>query len=302
MSFQDVGLGRMKPAGVVRAGVGMNGTGSRPLSGGGAPPRTGGVGFGAGGRAVAGIQNSARGGASGIGASSDASGERDPQTARLSDYLMQYSQNVTIMHRLVQSLGAARDTPELRSQYRCQRDVVTDLAGRVEAELRLQAQGLEDKTRQDAARLRATHTKLSKDYGRVNGIARELMAEAAKRIDEADRHRRAQAALEDDAAAAAAQHGGALASEDSERLLQMQMQEEAINQAIIEETEEELRSINRSLYKVNEIYRDLANIVAQQQEQVEHIEVTTEAAHQRAQQGLQQVQKANSSQSSCTVS
>lgn len=41
--------------------------------------------------------------------------------------------------------------------------------------------------------------------------------------------------------------------------------------------------------QVNEIYRDLANIVEQQQEAVEEIETNTEGAHARAQEGLVQV-------------
>lgn len=42
-------------------------------------------------------------------------------------------------------------------------------------------------------------------------------------------------------------------------------------------------------FQVNEIYRDLANIVDQQQEAVEQIETNTEGAHARAQEGLVQV-------------
>ena len=41
--------------------------------------------------------------------------------------------------------------------------------------------------------------------------------------------------------------------------------------------------------QVNEIYRDLANIVEQQQEAVEQIGTNTEGAHARAQEGLVQV-------------
>lgn len=40
---------------------------------------------------------------------------------------------------------------------------------------------------------------------------------------------------------------------------------------------------------MNEIYRDLANIVEQQQEAVEQIGTNTEGAHARAQEGLIQV-------------
>lgn len=71
---------------------------------------------------------------------------------------------------------------------------------------------------------------------------------------------------------------------------------------MIRETEEEIVKINSSLRKVNEIYRDLAVIVTQQGEQLEQIEESTQLAHQQAQNGLQQVEKARQSQGSCNVS
>lgn len=43
---------------------------------------------------------------------------------------------------------------------------------------------------------------------------------------------------------------------------------------------------------MNEIYRDLASIVDQQQESVDMIESNTEGAHARAQEGLAQVRTA----------
>lgn len=55
------------------------------------------------------------------------------------------------------------------------------------------------------------------------------------------------------------------------------------------------RTVRRLLFllfffmQVNEIYRDLANMVEQQQEAVEQIEGNTEGAHARAQEGLVQV-------------
>jgi hypothetical protein len=53
--------------------------------------------------------------------------------------------------------------------------------------------------------------------------------------------------------------------------LQAQLAEEAINQQIIEETEAELGAINKSLHTVHEIFKDLASMVSQQQEQVTSI-------------------------------
>lgn len=219
---------------------------------------------------------------------------------------MIFSQNVTLLNRMVQQLGTARDNVELRGQCRCQLDVIKELREKIQAQLRLQQQQAERASRQDAARLGAMNAKLTKDYNRVNAIALDVGAQAERRMREVDTQRQLQADADDERAQVA--FAGADAGrqqgivEVQQRRERVQMQEEAINTAIIQETEEELQNINKSLYTVNEIYRDLANIVDQQQEAVEQIETNTEGAHARAQEGLVQVQKANDYQPSCTVS
>lgn len=238
----------------------------------------------------------------------------DQRTARLSDSLMQYSQNVAILHRIVQSLGGVKDTEELRGQYTCQFGVVADIRRKIEEELARQRLEIdaEDMSRQEAARLRATHAKLTKDLHRVSGILTDLETEATHRMEELDRKHAENAAYE---AALAARLFGNSDRDGSGRYTQntqmqtqiqaqkqAQIQEEAVNQAIIEETEAELTQINKSLHVVHEIFKDLAGLVSQQQEQVDMIEVTTESAHQRAQQGLAQVQKASHYQPGCSVS
>ncbi|CAM9337528.1 unnamed protein product [Ectocarpus sp. 12 AP-2014] len=207
---------------------------------------------------------------------------------------------------MVQQLGTARDTDELRGQCRCQLQVIDELREKIQGQMRLQQQQAEGASRQDAARLSAMNSKLTKDFNRVNAIALDLGKQAERRMREVDAQRQSQVE-EDEEQARVAFAGAGDGQEQGMRQVQqrrerVQMQEEAINTAIIQETEEELQQINKSLYKVNEIYRDLANIVEQQQEAVEEIETNTEGAHARAQEGLVQVQKANDYQPSCVVS
>jgi t-SNARE complex subunit (syntaxin) len=82
-------------------------------------------------------------------------------------------------------------------------------------------------------------------------------------------------------------------------LIQQRLQEE-----IMREREEEIRSINQGMHKVNEIYKDLANIVSSQQEDIDCIETQMEDANANAQSGLRQVEKANEKygQSNCIIS
>ena len=59
------------------------------------------------------------------------------------------------------------------------------------------------------------------------------------------------------------------------------------------EREEEIRKINQGMHQVNAIYKDLAHIVAGQQEHVDAIETQMEDSRANAEAGLNQVQKAN---------
>ena len=84
--------------------------------------------------------------------------------------------------------------------------------------------------------------------------------------------------------------------------LQVAMQEEAINDAILREREEEIRTINADVHKVNEIFRDLATLVDKQQADVDQIGDLVEKSHAHAEKGLDQVQKAAKLQPTCALS
>jgi len=77
-----------------------------------------------------------------------------------------------------------------------------------------------------------------------------------------------------------------------------------LNEEIMREREEEIKSINRGMHQVNEIYKDLAHIVASQQDQVDSIETHMEESRVNAESGLKQVEKANEKfgSSQCTIS
>lgn len=70
------------------------------------------------------------------------------------------------------------------------------------------------------------------------------------------------------------------------------------------EREEEIRTINRGMHQVNEIYKDLAHIVGSQQEHIDSIETQMEDSRANAESGLKQVEKANEKygSSQCVVS
>lgn len=75
----------------------------------------------------------------------------------------------------------------------------------------------------------------------------------------------------------------------------------AHNEALIEEREQDINRIHQSVAQVNEIFRDLAAIVADQQTAIDDIETHVHESMQQTQHGLDEVKKASEAQSSCAV-
>jgi hypothetical protein len=75
-----------------------------------------------------------------------------------------------------------------------------------------------------------------------------------------------------------------------------------VDQMLREERERDLKKMNQDLVLVNEMMKDVANIVESQGKHVEEIHETTEKSHNRAQAGLNQVQQAAANQGSCIIS
>jgi t-SNARE complex subunit (syntaxin) len=69
--------------------------------------------------------------------------------------------------------------------------------------------------------------------------------------------------------------------------------QQRLDEEIMREREEEIRTINRGMHQVNEIYKDLAHLVVSQQDDIDAIETQMEDSRVNAEAGLHQVEKAN---------
>lgn len=81
---------------------------------------------------------------------------------------------------------------------------------------------------------------------------------------------------------------------DEEQLKLSQQREEDYALQLMREREQELQDINHKMHVVNEIYKDLGEVVDQQQEQIDNIEDQFGMAKDNARKGLEQLEKANS--------
>ena len=89
----------------------------------------------------------------------------------------------------------------------------------------------------------------------------------------------------------APQTQGSAAPEHHQTRSQMSVHDDAINEEIMREREEEIRGIHQTVTKVNEVFKDLADIVHEQQQEIDAVQSMIGRSHEHAQSGLRQVEK-----------
>jgi len=207
---------------------------------------------------------------------------------QLSESILQYQRNVGLLEKINRQIGTKADGPVLQTQFRVQVDVIKQLGSKMDTQIKTIESSFA------TAASRATYVKLNRDYQRVVSTFKSLQLEAKRRWDfiEAQRREREEEAK---------RKGIEEEVEDGQRV-QMTEYQDRIQEDLIREREAEIRNINKGMHQVNEIYKDLAHLVGNQQEDIDTIEVNMQEATDSAKEGLHHVEKANSSQSNCTIS
>jgi len=214
----------------------------------------------------------------------------------LSQAVLQYQQNVGILSNIIQGIGTKSDGPLLKQQYKVQTDVIREIGAKIESQLAQQEKHMETMTRTDASKGRATHVKLTRDYRWVETKFKNIQLECKQRRNAIEAERLA--AVED---TNRKQFEKGIDSNNAKH--QMQLQDERVTEEIMREREEEVRKINKGMHQVNEIYKDLANIVSYQQDQVDEVEEHMESANKNVESGLKQIEKASAkSDQACIIS
>jgi len=220
--------------------------------------------------------------------------------AQVSDGILQYRRNVGILEKISRSIGTTdSDSAVSETQYRVQVDVVKQLGTKIEKQLQTQEIKMNSMPRSESARCRATHIKLARDYRRVETTYKNIQLETKrKRVQHSNTKTHA---IHDNSS-----HNQSQNEQHSNQhiQLQVQLQEDKINEEIMREREEEIRNINKGMHQVNEIYKDLAHIVASQQDQIDTVETHMEDANTNAEAGLEQIEKASAKadSSQCIIS
>ncbi|DBA02221.1 TPA: hypothetical protein N0F65_007631 [Lagenidium giganteum] len=101
----------------------------------------------------------------------------------------------------------------------------------------------------------------------------------------------------------AQEQGGRIVVEHQGQVIEFAELENEIahNEALIEERERDIEKIHTSVAQVNEIFRDLAAIVNEQQTAIDEIETHVHESLQQTQHGLDEVKKASEMQRTCVI-
>lgn len=129
--------------------------------------------------------------------------------------------------------------------------------------------------------------KLERDFERVQSSVTHTKSRVQKQMKQYQQM--GSAKMQDERAANMSNNSARSALEQQQVLIQR----DQLQQEIMREREDEIRKINKGMHQVNQIYKDLAHIVGEQQEHVDQIEDKMEESKIAAQSGLDQIHKAN---------
>jgi len=216
--------------------------------------------------------------------------------AQLSDAIIQYQKNVGIL----QKLSGMPSSSQKPTQINAQLDVLNTLGGRIDQQLRAQEGRIQRMSRTEAARCRATHVKLTRDFRRVETTYQKMKLEIKQKKDLMNLQQRTAADIYEEQAASAG--GQEQQMQQQTMTMEMMLQEDQLNEQLMREREAEIREINKGMHTVNEIYKDLAHIVQAQQDDVDKIEEMMEESNANAKSGLNHIEKAAQHQSQCIIS
>ena len=210
----------------------------------------------------------------------------------VSECLVSYGRNVDLLRSLLQGDGGAE-------QLSVQESVLDAL--------RAKARGALDALRSGrgggggAPRERARLLKLTKDFQKINEQHNQLSVEVRRAAAGAGGKFATAAA----AAAPAPQRSVSLNGRSAGPVVlsqvSMSAQSESVDDFIIREYAKDIKKINQDLHQLNELSRDMAQITASQTETIMDIGETMEAARTHAENGLEQVKKANEQQQGCAI-
>jgi hypothetical protein len=224
----------------------------------------------------------------------------------LSSSLQKYNASANALKQFVVNSIKPGRTP--RSDLDAKVRLCRDCESNVKVQLASQVKKLSAEPKNTVAQKRLAVSKLQKDYERVRQVVEGLVKTSeAKMIAGPGEGGAGEAGSSGGARYGNMKNGSAgegrtvSNSSDGPRVLQ-KLQGHEVDEAIAQERERDILKINEDLKLVNEMFKDVAQLVEEQNPAIEQIVEATEESHVRAQAGLEQVQQAAKHQAGCVIS
>mgnify|MGYP000170953786 CR=1 FL=1 len=225
----------------------------------------------------------------------------------LSGALQKYNGSANSLKQFVMNIKPGRTS---RSDLENKLKVCRDCESFVKVHLSSSVKKLSQEDKNNVAQKRLAVSKLQKDYERVKQVVDSLAEQAESKMAQAGAPQGRGTGVGDKKGPGAvpARDGGVESRQGSDfnvqggpRVLQ-KLQGYEVDEAIAEERERDIIKINEDLKLVNEMFKDVAQLVEEQNPAIEQIVQATEESHERAEAGLEQVQQAARHQAGCVMS
>ncbi len=196
-------------------------------------------------------------------------------------------------------------SPAQKEELDTQIQDIQKMETRLRNQLETQVKGLDQLPRTEIAQKRIALGKLSKDFERVKQLAVVTIGESQSiKVDHSlvgAKTNGSDIAAGDGTSVFRADQGRRKDGNGQNMQFQQQIQGQQVDDLIAEERERDIKKMNQDLQLVNEMFKDMAEIVEKQNPHIEQIAETTKESHERSQAGLEQVQQAAANQGGCVV-
>jgi len=236
----------------------------------------------------------------------------DPLVDMIKDNINKMANNVTTVTKMVNSLGTAKDGPELRERM----GGIIESSKLIARDTTNQLKELSAHTRGNAnEQTKMVHQKLAKDFSvwltrfqEVSKVAGQKERQNLPPQSKAQPNGKGQNGKrspdffpqsndydEEAAGGPLAEKQGLLESSRRQQLMQIEGERE-FQDALIQDREEGIRQIEATVTEVNEIFTDLANIVHEQGFMIDNIESNIDSTVHQTQEGVNELRKASDNQ------
>ncbi|KAJ3112216.1 SNAP receptor [Phlyctochytrium bullatum] len=199
---------------------------------------------------------------------------------RASHAIFMISNNVASIQKLVMQLGTPKDTADMRQRLHVLTEDTREMIKQTSGDLKRLVSTSGFTTEFDARQRKIAQQKLQKDFEdvlkRFQSVSKLAAQKSREYVDRAKvagtsrtRFEPAIFDIEEDSNETAPLMGPSSSQLQELRALDNEID---FNEALIQEREEDLRNIEKSIIEVNEIFRDLGTIVNEQQYMLDNIE------------------------------